>query len=81
MKFFNISDTAAFLKAVLSCSGDVYCRDENGNMQDLKQAARQLESCSWLATARFPEVIDVEVQKSADCLRLHCYMMEALCAK
>lgn len=77
VKFFNISDTSAFLSIVLNCSGDVYCRDSSGALQDLKQAARQFAACSWLTLPRGLDEIDVVVQHPADGQRLHRYMMEA----
>jgi len=40
MKFFNISDPTMFFHKVLDCSGNVYCRDDQGALKDLKQAAR-----------------------------------------
>lgn len=81
VKFFNISNTTAFLNTVLSCSGDVYCRDSSGALQDLKQAARQLTACSWLTLPEALDEIDVVVQHPSDGLRLHRYMMEACRAR
>jgi len=81
MKFYNISDTSAFLNMVLACSGDVYWRDAGGILQDLKLAARQLKSCSWLAQPRMLNEIDVFVMQPDDGQRMIRYMMEVHCNK
>ena len=80
MKFFNITDTGAFFDRILSCSGNVYCRDGEGQLRDLKQAVRQINACSWLGKPERLDEIDVIVEHSADSLLLHRYMMEAVCA-
>lgn len=81
MKLFNIPDTPAFLKRILECSGDVYCRDSSGSLRDLKQAARQLTDCSWLALPGGLKEIDLVVQQDADSSRMIRYLMEAHCAR
>ena len=81
MKFFNIADTAAFFEKVLSCSGNVYCRDDKGQLRDLKLAARQLGAYSWLSHPERLEEIDVVVEYPSDGCLLHRYMMEAAAAR
>lgn len=81
VKFFNISNTPAFLNMVLDCSGNVYYRDSSGALQDLKQAARQFAACSWLASPRSLDEIDVVVEHPGDSQNLFRYMMEAACAR
>ena len=76
MKFFNITDTMAFLEKVRSCSGNVYCVDSNGVMRDLKLAAEQLVQNSWLSRPQRLDEINVVAEQAIDSQRLYRYMME-----
>lgn len=81
MKFFNITDTAAFFQKILDCKGNVYYCDSNGRIQDLKQAAQQLNAFGWFSRLEKLDEIDVIVEQSSDSSLLMRYMMEASCAR
>ena len=76
MKFFNIKNPAAFLDKVLACGGNVYCRDSNGELRDLKHTASLLKGFSCFRMEMMDE-IDVVAEQPADSEKLYRYMMEA----
>lgn len=76
MKIYNINNVPAFLQRVRSCSGNVSLEDKNGNRQDLKALARQLEIIEpSLAGAKLSE-LTVYFEKSEDCFRMTNYLAE-----
>lgn len=66
MKFFNIENTQAFFQKILDCKGNVYCKDSNGNIQDLKQAAHMFSNLGWLYYPQRMDEIDVILEQRAD---------------
>jgi len=80
MKFFNISDPTMFFHKVLDCSGNVYCRDDQGALKDLKQAARIFADYDCVARPQILREIDVVAEQPDDFYKLYRYMMEMTCA-
>lgn len=81
MKFFNIVDTPEFLRKVLDCKGNVYCKDADGKLLDFKQTARLLSAYNWLIQPKQLNEIDLIVEQNADFRLLFRYMQESACAR
>lgn len=66
MKFFNIENTQAFFQKILSCKGNVYCKDSNGDFRDLKRAAHMFSDLGWLFYPQRVDEIDVILEQDTD---------------
>ena len=76
MRIFSINNIPVFMQRVRSCTGNVSKQDRNGNHQDLKALAAQLESIEHtLSDAKLDE-LTVHFEKEEDCYRMVNYLVE-----
>lgn len=76
MKIFSISNIPVFMHRIRSCAGNVVFEDKNGNRQDLKALARQLESIESSLTGAKLDELTVFFEKEEDCCRMINYLVE-----
>jgi len=76
MIFYSITNIPDFLGCVSKCTGDVAFIDSNGELQDLKQLAKQSASVLGLLQSGCLRNLDVRVGKAEDRMRLMRYMHE-----
>ena len=77
MKIYGVKDVSSFFEKIQTCSGDVYFKDDSGELHDLKQLAECYTACKWPFQNISMNEIDVVASEPMDCIKLYRHMMEA----